>query len=80
MPELPEVETVRRGLAKALTGDRVVAVEVLRKDSIALVSAAQFAKRMKGREFAGVQRRGKYLLLDLDGQMGWRAICGCRED
>ena len=49
MPELPEVETVRRGLAKALTGDRVVAVEVLRKDSIALVSAAQFAKRMKGR-------------------------------
>ena len=35
MPELPEVETVRRGLAEALCGDRIVLVEVLRDQSIA---------------------------------------------
>ena len=70
MPELPEVETVRRGLAEALCRDRIVLVEVLRDQSIAYPSAGRFAELLVGKCFREVRRRGKYLLIDFDDGSG----------
>jgi len=60
MPELPEVETVRRGLQQLLVGRRVVACEVLNPGSFAPASP------LEGATFAAARRRAKLLLLDLD--------------
>jgi formamidopyrimidine-DNA glycosylase len=65
MPELPEVETVRRGLEPVLAGARLVAVEARRPDLRAPLPA-RFAKRLTGRRVEGLGRRAKYLLADLD--------------
>jgi formamidopyrimidine-DNA glycosylase len=65
MPELPEVETVRAGLAPALTGARIVAVEQRRPD-LRFPFPEQFAARLEGARIEGVNRRAKYLLLPLD--------------
>lgn len=70
MPELPEVETVRRGLAIQLPGDKIVGVEVLRPDSIAHPSAREFSRLLPGHKFEELSRRGKYLLLYLDKGAG----------
>jgi formamidopyrimidine-DNA glycosylase len=67
MPELPEVETVRRSLLKRLPGKRITAVKVLRKDSIESPAAADFAKALVGHSFKDITRRGKYILFTLDG-------------
>jgi len=67
MPELPEVETIRRGLLKSLVGEEVAHVKVLRPDSIAHPTPALFTKRLPGHKFVDVQRRGKYLILNLSG-------------
>jgi formamidopyrimidine-DNA glycosylase len=64
MPELPEVETVRRGLAQAMEGQRLTRVEVRRGD-LRWPLAKDFAERLKGRTVTGVGRRAKYLLADL---------------
>ncbi|GAB88616.1 bifunctional DNA-formamidopyrimidine glycosylase/DNA-(apurinic or apyrimidinic site) lyase [Gordonia rhizosphera] len=67
MPELPEVETVRRGLAAHVEGRHIVAVEVLHPRSVRrqLGGAADLTGRLLGRPVAGVHRRGKYLWLDI---------------
>lgn len=65
MPELPEVETVRRGLASAMTGRRIRAVEQRRAD-LRFPFPERFAARLTGRRVDAVRRRAKYLLLDLD--------------
>ncbi|MCU0529306.1 MAG: DNA-formamidopyrimidine glycosylase [Cyanobium sp. Prado107] len=66
MPELPEVETVRRGLQQRTTDFRVERVEVLRDRAVASPSdPAAFAAALEGCSLAGWQRRGKYLLGDL---------------
>jgi len=70
MPELPEVETVRRGLENLLRGDAIKSVKVLRSESIAFPDVASFIKLLKGRRFGNILRRGKYLLLELDGDAG----------
>ncbi len=70
MPELPEVETLRRGLAKALAGDAIVQVEVLRDQSIAYPGVEKFGSSLPGHKFKAVDRRGKYLLMELDGGVG----------
>ncbi len=70
MPELPEVETVRRGLQLALAGDAIVAVEVLRDASIAYPSVEDFVAGLPGHKFGQVIRRGKYLLIELDRGAG----------
>jgi formamidopyrimidine-DNA glycosylase len=67
MPELPEVETVCRGLRKKILGHSIVSVEVLRKDSIAYPSVKEFTKLLPGHRIENVRRRGKYILIDLDG-------------
>lgn len=70
MPELPEVETLRRGVERELSGRQVVAaaatgVRSLRRHT----DRAEFVERVEGRTLTEVQRRGKYLVLVLsDGQ------------
>ncbi|MDQ3628928.1 MAG: bifunctional DNA-formamidopyrimidine glycosylase/DNA-(apurinic or apyrimidinic site) lyase [Actinomycetota bacterium] len=68
MPELPEVEVVRRGLAEHVVGRRVVAVEVHNSRSVRrhLAGPVDFADRLTGRRVDDVRRRGKYLWLALD--------------
>jgi len=70
MPELPEVETVRRGLQLALAGEAIVAVEVLRDASIAFPDVDAFIAALPGHKFGQVLRRGKYLLIELDRGAG----------
>ena len=64
MPELPEVETVRRGLAPVMEGARIVTVEVRRGD-LRWPLAKDFAKRIAGATVDGLGRRAKYLIADL---------------
>src|ERR1700730_2704088 len=64
MPELPEVETVRRGLEPAMEGARFAKVEVHRGD-LRWPLPADFAKRLEGNTVTGMGRRAKYLLADL---------------
>ena len=70
MPELPEVETVRRGLALALEGKRLARVEVRRPD-LRRPFPARFAERLKGRRIEAFRRRAKYLLIRLDSDEDW---------
>src|SRR5580704_6040285 len=65
MPELPEVETVRRGLEPVMQGARFDRVEVRRGD-LRWPLPKDFAKRLEGRTVTGLGRRAKYLLADLD--------------
>ncbi len=64
MPELPEVETVRRGLAPAMEGVTFDKVEV-RDRRLRWPIAKDFEKRVTGKRVAGLGRRAKYLLADL---------------
>ena len=65
MPELPEVETVRRGLAAGITGRRVATVQVLHPRPVRrhLPGPEHFAAELTGRTFDEPRRRGKYLWL-----------------
>ncbi|MFI9818521.1 bifunctional DNA-formamidopyrimidine glycosylase/DNA-(apurinic or apyrimidinic site) lyase [Saccharothrix variisporea] len=67
MPELPEVEVVRRGLHEHVAGRTVASVEVLHPRAIRrhLPGAADFAHRLTGRTMVRARRRGKYLWVDL---------------
>jgi formamidopyrimidine-DNA glycosylase len=65
MPELPEVETVRRGLTPAMLGARVDKVE-LRRPDIRFPFPPAFETRLTGRRIVDVGRRAKYLLFELD--------------
>jgi formamidopyrimidine-DNA glycosylase len=64
MPEVPEVETVRRGLAPAMEGARFAKVEVRRGD-LRWPLPKGFAQRLDGKTVEGLGRRAKYLLADL---------------
>jgi formamidopyrimidine-DNA glycosylase len=64
MPELPEVETVRRGLEPAMQGARFAKVEVRRGD-LRWPLPKDFAARLEGKTVTGMGRRAKYLLTDL---------------
>ena len=64
MPELPEVETVRRGLQPVMEGYRIVKMEVRRKD-LRFPFQRDFVPRLTGQTVAGLGRRAKYLLADL---------------
>jgi formamidopyrimidine-DNA glycosylase len=69
MPELPEVEVVRRGLDAHVTGRTITAVEVLNLRAVRRhePGPADFAGRLAGRSVVAASRRGKYLWLELDG-------------
>ena len=64
MPELPEVETVRRGLAPAMEGARIAKVEV-RHRGLRWPIAKDFEKRITGQTVTSVGRRAKYLIVDV---------------
>jgi formamidopyrimidine-DNA glycosylase len=64
MPELPEVETVRRGLEPVMQGARFEAVEARRGD-LRWPLPEDFARRLEGQTVTGLGRRAKYLLADL---------------
>src|SRR5690606_23852201 len=75
MPELPEVETVRRGLAPYVTGARIAAVELNRAD-LRFPFPERFAARLAGQTILSVDRRAKYLLFGLSGGDTWLAHLG----
>ncbi len=65
MPELPEVETVRRGLTPSMEGARILQATVNRPD-LRWPFPADFANRLAGRMVERLRRRSKYILADLD--------------
>jgi formamidopyrimidine-DNA glycosylase len=67
MPELPEVETVARQLEPELEGHRIESLEVLDERWSRPAPPAELGEAVSGRTIAGLGRRGKYLLLALDG-------------
>ncbi len=72
MPELPEVETTRRHLEKAVVGSRVTRVDVRRRRMVRRhESPADFPRRLAGRKILALDRIGKYLLGQLDGDLTW---------
>ena len=64
MPELPEVETVRRGLQPVMEGAKIVKAEVRRKD-LRFPFQKDFVARLEGQTVTGLGRRAKYLMADL---------------
>jgi formamidopyrimidine-DNA glycosylase len=66
VPELPEVETVRRGLAEKFVGRRIERVEVGRDRAVRRTSREELTARLTGRRALDARRRGKYLLFTLD--------------
>jgi formamidopyrimidine-DNA glycosylase len=66
MPELPEVETVRRGLAATVVGRPLGPVVVTGQRTVRRTSPAAVVKGLRGRTIVAAQRRGKYLMLPLD--------------
>ena len=68
MPELPEVETIRRSLLPHVTGARVTSVEV-RERRLRRPIARGFEERLRGRRINDIRRVGKYLIFDLDADL-----------
>lgn len=66
MPELPEVETVRRGLEPAMTG-RLIAAAAVNRPDLRWPLPPRMAERLTGQRVLGLRRRSKYILADLSG-------------
>lgn len=67
MPELPEVETVKRGISPLLEGRKLFQV-IQRRDKLRIPLPDNFAERLRGRTVERITRRAKYLLIHLDEQ------------
>jgi formamidopyrimidine-DNA glycosylase len=67
MPELPEVETIRRQLEPAIVGRRIESAEVLDERWTRPKPPVEVERALRGRTIETVERRGKYLILRLDG-------------
>lgn len=72
MPELPEVETLRRELARVLVGKKILGANVLNsprpggaRSPVAPLSSSAFSKRLAGQKIKSVERRAKMLIIDL---------------
>jgi formamidopyrimidine-DNA glycosylase len=65
VPELPEVETIRRALVRPLEGARIASAELRLPRLLLGFPAADFAAKLKGQTIRKVVRRGKYLVLEL---------------
>jgi len=65
MPELPEVETIRRALVEPLTGKRIVSAKLKLPRLLLDFPPAEFAAKLRGQTVKAVIRRGKYLVLEL---------------
>lgn len=67
MPELPEVETIRRSLQPNLIGRRIAeVVRIAWPGTIAAPSPEEFSERLQGRQIVAIDRRAKYLIIHLD--------------
>ena len=66
MPELPEVETVRRGLIKKVKGKKIISSEVLWSNIIAYPTKEEFIKSIANQTIKDIKRRGKFLMFVLD--------------
>jgi formamidopyrimidine-DNA glycosylase len=75
MPELPEVETICRGLRARVIGRRIIDVKVF-EPRLRTRVGADFAIKLSGRSIAAVERRGKYILLQLDDGCIWLTHLG----
>lgn len=69
MPELPDVETVRRMLQRTIAGRRIGRVTVLSPSTVRSPAPRLFERRLRGRRVRAVDRRGKYLLIGLEGSL-----------
>lgn len=66
MPELPEVETIRRELERDVVGKRIKSVDVHGTRTVRRLPKKEFIARLEGTKITGVSRKGKYLLVQLD--------------
>lgn len=66
MPELPEVEQVRKSLLPHIKGKKIEQADIRLPRMILSPALPDFIRGVEGRSFADVKRRGKYLLLELD--------------
>src|SRR2546422_3473882 len=73
MPELPEVETIARGLASRLTGDFIESVWLGSKPEPLKSSAAEIAATLQSRRIADVRRMGKHIVFELVSTRGRRS-------
>jgi len=71
MPELPEVETVKRGLARSVLGKRIEEVNIFDPSLVKKTGDRPFVRGLLKKRIAQVGRRGKYLLIYLDSQRVW---------
>jgi formamidopyrimidine-DNA glycosylase len=73
MPELPEVETVRRDLETRIVGRTITSCRISPDAPrlVQLVPPAAFCRQLRGRTVRGLRRRGKYLIIDLDDGRSW---------
>lgn len=69
MPELPEVETLKRELSRVLIGKKFKKVEVLNKKSVAPLSSKVFQTKLTGKKIKSVDRRAKMLIINLAGPL-----------
>jgi formamidopyrimidine-DNA glycosylase len=68
MPELPEVEHVVRALRRSILGRRILAVEIKLPRLLVRSSPTSFKRKLRGARIDAVNRRGKYILIELDTQ------------
>lgn len=68
MPELPEVETVRRGLSALVTDKKITGIELI-YPKIILGDPQEFIEKLTGQRFKKIDRRGKYLLFRFSGDL-----------
>lgn len=66
MPELPEVETIARGLEPDLIGKTILDADVLWARTLATPTVKKFKEQVKGQKITGVSRRAKYLIVQLE--------------
>jgi formamidopyrimidine-DNA glycosylase len=69
VPELPEVETARRSLTRAIVGKTIARVSVLRPLAVRSHAPTQFARALRGTRITAVRRQGKTLRMFLDGRV-----------
>ncbi len=67
MPELPEVETIKKDLRELVVGAKIESVHVFDPGLVEQPSTEEFIRRLAGRSITGAQRRAKHLIVKLDG-------------
>ena len=79
MPELPEVETIARGLSRRVTGDVIESVWLGSKPEPLKSSAAEIVATLESRRITGVRRVGKHIVFDLEQDNVTRPVLSAKE-